>query len=66
MSPLLPSRPGVRRLLVVGLLLAMAALLAAPAAGAAPRGASKDATADRLTGALGAQGAAPTSTPRGG
>jgi streptogrisin D len=59
MSPFLPSRPRVRRLLVVGLLLAMAALLAAPAAGAAPRGAGKDAaaTADRLTGALGAQGA---------
>jgi hypothetical protein len=68
MSPFLPSRPRVRRLLVVGLLLAMAALLAAPAAGAAPRGAGKDAaaTADRLTGALGAQGPAPTSTPRGG
>ena len=43
MSPFLPSPPRVRRLLVVGLLLAMAALLAA--------------TADRLTGALGAQGA---------
>jgi streptogrisin D len=59
MSPLLPSRPGVRRLLVVGLLLAVASLLAAPAAGAAPRGAKRDAaaTVDRLTGALGAQGA---------
>jgi streptogrisin D len=58
MSPFLPSRPGGPiRLLVVGLLLA--ALLAAPAAGAAPRGAARDvaATADRLTRALGAQGA---------
>jgi hypothetical protein len=60
MSPFLPSRPGGHiRLLVVGLLLALAALLAAPAAGAAPRGAARDvaATADRLTRALGAQGA---------
>jgi streptogrisin D len=60
MSPFLPSRPGGRiRLLVVGLLLALAAMLAAPAAGAAPRGAGGDvaATADRLTRALGAQGA---------
>ena len=32
MSPLLPSRPGRVRPLVVGLLLAVAALLAAPAA----------------------------------
>ena len=50
MSPLLPSRPGRVRPLVVGLLLAVAALLAAPAADQA-------ATADRLTAALGAQGA---------
>jgi hypothetical protein len=60
MSPFLPSRPGGRiRLVVVGLLLALAALPAAPAAGAAPRGATRDvaATADRLTRALGAQGA---------
>jgi streptogrisin D len=60
MSPFLPSRPGGHiRLLVVGLLLALAALLAAPAAGAAPGGAARDvaATADRLTRALGAQGA---------
>jgi streptogrisin D len=61
MSPTLPSRPG-RRVwpLVVGLLLALAALAAAPAAGAAPRaGSAPDmaATADRLARALGAQGA---------
>src|SRR5918993_53578 len=61
MSPFLPSRPGGRvRLLVLGLLLAVAALLVAPAASAAPSGAqSADqvATADRVTRALGAQGA---------
>jgi streptogrisin D len=60
MSPFLPSRPGGRiRLLAVGLLLAAAALLAPPAAGAAPRDAGSDAaaTADRLTRALGGQGA---------
>jgi len=60
MSPFLPSRPGGHiRLLVVGLLLALAALLAAPAAGAFPGDAARDvaATADRLTRALGAQGA---------
>ena len=61
MSPFLPSRPGGRvRLLVLGLLLAVAALLVAPAASAAPssaQGADQAATADRLTRALGAQGA---------
>jgi streptogrisin D len=62
MSPLLPSRPGGRiRLLVLGLLVAVVALLVAPAAGAAPASgaAAQDvaATADRLTRALGAQGA---------
>jgi hypothetical protein len=58
MSPSLPSRPGGRlRLPVVSLLLALASLLLAPAAGAAPRAAAPDAaaTADRLTRALGAQ-----------
>jgi streptogrisin D len=61
MSPFLRSRPGGRiRPLVVGLLLAVAALLVAPAAGAAPRGTSAPdaaATADRLTRSLGAQSA---------
>jgi len=59
MTPFLPSRPGGRvRLLVVTLLLALASLLLAPPAGAAPRGAGDvGATADRLTRALGAQGA---------
>jgi streptogrisin D len=60
MSPFLPPRPGGRvRLPALGLLLALVALLAAPAATAAPGGAAADvtATADRLTRALGAQGA---------
>ena len=63
MSPSLRSRPnGHIRLPVLGLLLAVAALLVAPAAVAAPtsagaRGADPAATADRLTRALGAQGA---------
>jgi streptogrisin D len=59
MTPFLPPRPGGRvRLLVVTLLLALASLLLAPPAGAAPRGAGEvAATADRLTRALGAQGA---------
>jgi hypothetical protein len=60
MSPSLPPRPGPRaRLLLLGLLLAVAGLLVAPAASAAPRGAATDAaaTADRLTRALGAQAA---------
>jgi streptogrisin D len=68
MSPLLPSRPtksrpGRRaRRSAVGLLLALAALLLTPAAGAAGAGhdgAASDlaGTADRLTRALGAQGA---------
>jgi streptogrisin D len=62
MSPFLPSRPGGRiRLPALGLLLAVVALLAAPAAAAAVQsgGAATDvpATADRLTRALGAQGA---------
>jgi hypothetical protein len=60
MSPSLPSRPGGRiRLLVVALLVAVAAVLVAPAAGAAPNGDAQDvaATADRLTRALGADGA---------
>jgi streptogrisin D len=66
MSPFLPSRPGPSRpggrirVSAVGLLLALAALLVGPAgvAGAA-LGAATDtaATADRLTRALGAQGA---------
>ena len=57
MSPLLPSRRA--RLLVLGLLLAVAGLLVAPAAPAAPGSAAPDAaaTADRLTRALGAQAA---------
>ncbi|HEY6707384.1 MAG TPA: S1 family peptidase, partial [Actinomycetota bacterium] len=62
MSPSLRSRPGNHiRLLVLGLLLAVAALLVAPAAVAAPSsgapGADPAATADRLTRALGARGA---------
>ena len=62
MSPFLPSRPGGRiRSLAVGLLLALAVLLAAPAAGVAgparSGGADVAATADRLTRALGGQGA---------
>jgi streptogrisin D len=61
MSSFLSSRPGGRtRLLVVGVLLAVAALLVAPAADAAPRGVSAPdvaATADRLTRSLGAQAA---------
>jgi len=59
MSPLLPSRPAGRvRLLVLGLLLAVAGLLVAPS-GAAASGAAADpaATADRLTRSLGTQGA---------
>jgi streptogrisin D len=55
MSPLLPSRPAGRaRLLVLGLLLAVAGLLVAPSGAAA---ADPAATADRLTTSLGAQGA---------
>ena len=62
MSPFLPSRPGGRiRSLAVGLLLALAVLLAVPAAGVAgparSGGADLAATADRLTRALGGQGA---------
>jgi streptogrisin D len=59
MSPSLPFRPGRRlRPLAAGLLVAVAALLVAPAAAAAPRGAADSAaTADRLTRALGAQAA---------
>ena len=62
MSPFLPSRPGGRiRSLAVGLLLALAVLLAVPAAGVAgparSGGADVAATADRLTRALGGQGA---------
>jgi streptogrisin D len=61
MSPFLPSHPGWRlRLVVVGLLLAVAALLVGPAASAAPSGGSAPdaaAQAERLTRALGAQGA---------
>ena len=59
MSPSLRSRPGHHiRLAVLGLLLAVAALLVAPAAGAAPvQSTDQAATADRLTRALGAQGA---------
>ena len=70
MSPSLRSRPnGHIRLPVLGLLLAVAALLVAPAAVAAPtsagaRGADTAATADRLTRALGAQGAGAYWTPR--
>src|SRR5215212_9922212 len=55
MSPLLPSRSAGRvRLLVLGLLLAVAGLLVAPSGAAA---ADPAATADRLTTSLGAQGA---------
>ena len=62
MSPFPRSRPGGRtRSLAVGLLLALAAVLAVPAAGVAgpARSGRADvaATADRLTRALGAQGA---------
>jgi streptogrisin D len=62
MSSFLPSRPGGRiRSLAVGLLLALAVLLAVPAVGVAgparSGGADVAATADRLTRALGAQGA---------
>jgi streptogrisin D len=63
MSPFLPPRPGGRvRVLVLGLLLAVAAVLVAPAAGAAPSGngasgAAPAATEDRLTEALGTQAA---------
>ena len=62
MSSFLPSRPGGRiRSLAVGLLLALAVLLAVPAVGVASParsgGADVAATADRLTRALGAQGA---------
>jgi hypothetical protein len=58
MSPLLPSRPAGRaRLLVLGLLLAVAGLLVAPSGAAAGAAADPTATADRLTTALGAQGA---------
>jgi streptogrisin D len=55
MSPLLPSRPAGRvRLLVLGLLLAVAGLLVAPS-GAAAGGPA--ASADRLTSSLGSQAA---------
>ena len=55
MSPLLPSRPAGRvRLLVLGLLLALAGLLVAPSGAAA---ADPAATADRLTSSLGTQSA---------
>ena len=55
MSPSRPSRPAGRvRLLVLGLLLAVAGLLVAPSGAAA---ADPAATADRLTTSLGAQGA---------
>ena len=55
MSPLLPSRPAGRvRLLVLGLLLALAGLLVAPSSAAA---ADPAATADRLTSSLGTQSA---------
>jgi len=59
MSPLLPSRPAGRvRLLVLGLLLAVAGLLVAPSGAAAGTAAADPAaTADRLTRSLGAQGA---------
>jgi streptogrisin D len=63
MSPFLPPRPGgPLRVLVLGLLLAVAAVLVAPAAGATPSGngasgADPAATADRLTEALGTQAA---------
>jgi hypothetical protein len=63
---MLPSLPpgGRVRLLVVSLLLALAWLLVAPAAGAAPAAADAAATADRLTLALGAQAAGAYWTPR--
>jgi streptogrisin D len=59
MSPLLPSRPAGRaRLLVLGLLLAVAGLLVAPSGAAAgTTAASPTATADRLTRSLGSQSA---------
>ena len=63
MSPFLSTRPGGRiRSLAVGLLLALAVLLAVPVVGVAGParsggGADVAATADRLTRALGAQGA---------
>jgi streptogrisin D len=58
MSPLLVSRPSGRvRLLVLGLLLAVAGLLVAPSGAAAGGAAAGPATADRLTGSLGTQGA---------
>jgi hypothetical protein len=62
MSPFLSFRPGGRiRSLAVGLLLALAVLLAVPVVGVAgparSGGADVAATADRLTRALGAQGA---------
>jgi streptogrisin D len=63
MSPFLPPLPGgPLRVLVLGLLLAVAAVLVAPAAGATPSGngasgADPAATADRLTEALGTQAA---------
>jgi streptogrisin D len=63
MSPFLPSCPGGRaRLTVLGLLLAVAALLVAPAADAAPAGGAAPGTAgaasaDRIASALGARGA---------
>src|SRR4029453_4037201 len=62
MSPFLPARPaGGIRSLAVGLLLARAVLLPGPAAGVAgparSGGADVAATADRLTRALGGQGA---------
>jgi streptogrisin D len=58
MSPLLPSRPAGRvRLLVLGLLLAVAGLLVAPPAAAGAATADPAATADQLTRSLGAQSA---------
>src|SRR5512132_2417961 len=58
MSPLLPSRPAGRvRLLVLGLLLAVAGLLVAPSGAAATAAADPAATADRLTRSLGSQSA---------
>jgi streptogrisin D len=58
MSPLLPSRPASRvRLLVLGLLLAVAGLLVAPSTAAGAATADPAATADRLTRSLGAQSA---------
>ena len=58
MSPLLPSRPAGRvRLLVLGLLLAVAGLLVAPSTAAGAATADPAATADRLTRSLGAQSA---------